>query len=257
MELEGKAAIITGASRGVGRATALALAAKGCNVLVNYNRSKVEAEAVAAEARALGAQAALCQADVAEDKPVRAMVAVALETFGRLDVLVNNAGTTTFIPHDDMDAVTDAHWDGILGVNLKGPFLCARAARAALEASGDGVIINISSVAGITGAGSCIPYCASKAALNTMTVALARVFAPKVRVNGVAPGFIEGSWTRDGLGGAYEAVKGKCEAGAALGRVCMPEDVAAAVMSLITGSGLVTGQTLPVEGGALVGAKMF
>jgi 3-oxoacyl-[acyl-carrier protein] reductase len=252
MELEGKAAIVTGSASGVGRETALMLARRGCSVLVNYSRSREEAEATASEVEALGVRVALVKADVARDGECRAMVAAAVSAFGRLDVLVNNAGTTTFIEHADLDAVGDDDWERILAVNLKGPFQCVRAARSALAAHGHGVVVNVSSVAGLRAIGSSIPYCASKAALNNLTVALARALAPAIRVNAVAPGFITGRWLEQGLGERYDAIKKANERRAPLGRVCDPADVAMAILSLITGSDLVTGQVLPVEGGLLI-----
>ncbi|HEY8156507.1 MAG TPA: SDR family NAD(P)-dependent oxidoreductase [Myxococcota bacterium] len=254
MDLKGKAAIVTGAGTGVGRATALALARLGCSVIVNYSRSREAAEATAREAAALGVRAVAVQADVADDRACRSLVAAAERELGRLDVLVNNAGTTRFIPHAELERVTDDDWDAILGVNLKGPFQCARAARPALERSGNGMIVNVSSVAGIVATGSSIPYCASKAALNNLTIALARALAPRIRVNAVAPGFIEGEWLAKGLGAAYQPIKQAMEARAALHRVCQPADVAAAILSLITGSDLVTGHVLPCEGGMLIGS---
>jgi 3-oxoacyl-[acyl-carrier protein] reductase len=252
MELEGKAAIVTGSASGVGRETALMLARRGCSVLVNYSRSREEAEATASEVEALGVRVALVKADVARDAECRAMVEAAVSAFGRLDVLVNNAGTTTFIEHADLDAVGDDDWERILSVNLKGPFQCVRAARSALAAHGHGVVVNVSSIAGLRAIGSSIPYCASKAALNNLTVALARALAPAIRVNAVAPGFITGRWLEQGLGERYDAIKKANERRAPLGRVCEPADVARAILSLITGSDLVTGQVLPVEGGLLI-----
>jgi 3-oxoacyl-[acyl-carrier protein] reductase len=253
MELEGRAAIVTGAGTGVGRATALALARRGCSVLVNYSRSREAAQAVAAEVEALGVAARAHRCDVVDDADCRAMVAAALEAFGRLDVLVNNAGTTSFIPHDALDRVAPEDWDRILAVNLRGPFQCARAARPALRRQGGGEIVNVSSVAGLVGSGSSIPYCASKAALNNLTLTLARVLAAdNVRVNAVAPGFIDGSWLREGLGPSFDAVKQAVLARVPLHRVCTPDDVADAILSLVTGSDLVTGTVLPVEGGMLI-----
>ena len=252
MNVEGKAAVITGSGTGVGRETALQLARRGCDVLINYSRSAAEAEQTCADVRALGVKSIVCKADVAKDSECRAMIDAALRAFGRLDVLVNNAGTTTFVPHDNLDPIDAEAWQSIMAVNVQGPFQCVRAARSALEQSGQGCIVNVSSIAGIRAMGSSIPYCASKAALNNMTLALARVLAPKIRVNAVAPGFITGRWLQAGLGGAYEAVKKSYEGRTPMKRVCEPEDVAAAILSLITGSDLVTGQILPVEGGMLL-----
>ncbi len=253
MNLNGKAAVVTGATRGVGRATALALARGGCSVLINYSRSREEAEATAAEVRALGVSAVCFQAAVEDDAACRAMMAAAVKELGRLDILVNNAGTTRFIPPADLDAVTDADWEHILGVNVKGPFQCARAARSHLEATGGGDIVNVASIAAYTGTGSSIPYCASKAAVVNLTIALARALAPNIRVNAVAPGFIAGDWLRRGLGESYEATKKAREAQSLLGRVCEPEDVAAAILSFIIGSDMVTGQTLICDGGQTIG----
>jgi 3-oxoacyl-[acyl-carrier protein] reductase len=252
MEVEGKAAIITGSSRGVGRSTALRLAKLGCSVLINYSASTDAAEEVAAEAEALGAKAIAFKANVSKNEECVAMVSEAIKAFGRLDILVNNAGTTRFIPHADLDAVDDDAWNEILSVNLKGPFLCTRAAREALVASGDGEVVMTSSVAGLAGTGSSIPYCASKAALNNMTVTLARVMAPNVRVNAIAPGFIDGEWLAQGLGPAYEPIRKAYMEKAPLGRVATPDIVGHAIVSLITGPDLTTGHVIPVEGGALL-----
>jgi 3-oxoacyl-[acyl-carrier protein] reductase len=249
MDLKGKAAIVTGSATGVGRATALQLARRGCAVLINYSRNKEGAERVVEEVKVLGVPTLAVRADVANDADCRAMVAEAERAFGRLDVVVNNAGTTRFINHNDLDEVSEADWDNILGVNLRGPFQVIRAARKALEAHGQGNIVNVSSTAGLRAIGSSIPYCASKAALNNLTLALARTLAPKIRVNAVAPGFISGEWLQQGLGANYEAIKRYHESRAVLGKVCNPDDVATAILSFIEGSELVTGHILPVEGG--------
>lgn len=252
MQLDGKAAIVTGAGTGVGAATARALARRGCAVLVNYSRSKQAAEETADAVSAQGVASLAFRADVADDTDCRAMVRAAVDAFGRLDVLVNNAGTTAFIPHADLEKVDADAWQRITAVNVVGPFQCARAAKPAIDASGGGEVVNVSSVAGIVATGSSIPYCASKAALNNLTLALARVLAPKIRVNAVAPGFIDGSWLRAGLGPAFDTIRQAIESRSALGRVCRPEDVSDAILSLVEGSDLVTGQVLPVEGGMLL-----
>lgn len=252
MELRGQAAVVTGSSSGVGRATALELARRGCDVLVNYHRSRDEAEQVVAEAKSLGARSIAFAANVAEDAACRAMIAAAQREFGRLDILVNSAGTTAFVPHGDLERVTDDDWDRILSVNVKGPFQCIRAAQPWLLASPHGCVVNVASIAGIAGTGSSVPYAASKAALINMTKSLARALAPRIRVNAVAPGFIAGRWLEQGLGRAYDVIKQRCENTNPLRAVCQPEDVADAILGLIAGSRLITGQTLVVDGGMTI-----
>ncbi len=254
MKIEGKAAIVTGGGTGVGRATALQLAELGCSVLVNYSRSEEAAEKTAEEVRAFGVKGLAVRADVADDAACRDMVASAMSELGSLDVLVNNAGTTSFIAHHDLEAVKTEHWDDILAVNVRGVFQCARAAKGAMEQSGGGDVVNISSVASVVGIGSSIPYCASKAAVNNLTITLARVLAPKIRVNAIAPGFIEGSWLRDGMGEAYDIMKEVATSRSLLKTVCEPTDIAEAVVGLITGSDMVTGQCLICDAGLLLGA---
>lgn len=255
MNLKGKIAVITGASRGVGRSTTLRLAKAGCSVLVNYSHSEKEAENVAASARALGVDAFPFQGDVSSDAVCRSMMDAAVKRWGRLDILVNNAATTEFIPHSELERFDEAHWDRILNVNVKGAFFCARAASRHMLAGEGGAIINVTSVAGINATGSSIAYCASKAALINMTMSLARVLAPKIRVNSVAPGFIASDWTKSGLGESYETTKHAKAKNAALGRVCEPDDVADVIVSMIAGADMVTGQTIVVDGGALIGPK--
>jgi 3-oxoacyl-[acyl-carrier protein] reductase len=253
MQLAGKAAIVTGGGTGLGRATALNLARQGCSVLINYSKSRDDAERTAAEIQALGTRGIAVQADVADDAACRKMVAVAVKAFGRIDVLVNNAGTTRFVAATALDEVTDEDWQRIFAVNVIGPFHCVRAVKEPMLASGGGQIINVTSVAAFAGKGSSIPYAASKAALNNLTIALARALAPRIRVNAVAPGFITGRWLEQGFGPAYEGVKRTVEKMCPLERVSEPEDVAAAIMSLVTGSAMVTGQVLICDGGMLIG----
>ena len=252
MKIKGKVALVTGAGTGVGAATARLLASKGCRVAVNYRKSEAEAGEVVDSITEAGGEAFAWQADVAEDTKARALVDSTLQRYGRLDVLVNNAGTTEFIPFDDLDAVTDEVWNRLYQINVLGAFHCARAAVTVMrETSGeDGAeIVNVGSIAGIKATGSCIPYAASKAALHNMTLALARTLAPDVRVNAVAPGFITGRWLREGLGERYESTKAAFEDAMPLKAVCSPEDVAAAIVSLVEGSDLVTGQILGCDGG--------
>ena len=251
MDVRGKAAIVTGSATGVGRETALALARLGCDVLINYSRSAEEAEQTAADVRALGVRTLAVKADVARDAECRAMVEAAVKAFGRVDVLVNNAGTTSFISHADLDAVTDDDWQRIMSVNLQGPFQCVRAARSALEARGSGCVVNVSSIAGIRAIGSSIPYCASKAALNNLTLTLARALGPSIRVNAVAPGFIRGRWLKGGYGDNYDMIEQLASARSVLKKVCDPEDVATAILGFLAAD-LVTGQVLVVDGGMTI-----
>ncbi len=252
MSLSEQVAIITGGGTGVGRATALALAKLGAKISVNYSRSSSEAETTVQEIRAVGSAAIAVQADVADDTACRALVDRTLEAFGRVDILVNCAGTTSFIPFQDLESVSDDVWERLYRVNVMGAFHCARAVRTPMLAAGGGVIINVSSVAAQLAQGSSIPYCCTKAALDNLTVSLARTLAPQIRVNGIAPGFIEGRWTQAGLGDRYEAIRLAYERTLPLGRCCKPEDIAEGIVSLITGSRLVTGQTLTVDAGMTI-----
>jgi 3-oxoacyl-[acyl-carrier protein] reductase len=252
MQLAGTTAIVTGSAVGVGKSTALELAKRGANVVVNYSRSEQEAKETAAQVEALGANVLLVRADVSQDADVRRMVQQTLDTFGGLNVLVNNAGTTAFVNFADLEGLKEEDWDRILAVNLKGPFFASRAAAEALRASGRGAIVNVASVAGIRAIGSSIAYAASKAGLINMTIAFARVLAPQVRVNCVAPGFIDTRWLREGLGPIYEPAKKATEEATPLQRVASPDDVAQIILSLIEGADFVTGQTILVDGGQTI-----
>jgi 3-oxoacyl-[acyl-carrier protein] reductase len=245
-------AIVTGGGTGVGAATSMHLAKLGWSVVVNYSRSQAEADATVAEIAATGGRAMSVQADVADDAACRAMVAQTVANYGRVDLLVNCAGTTDFIPFNDLDQVTDEVWQRIYQVNVIGAFHCARAVREPMLSSGGGQIINVSSVAAQLGQGSSIPYCCSKAALDNLTVSLARTLAPRIRVNGIAPGFIAGRWTQNGLGERYDGLVAAYEKTLPLEQVCTPGDIAEGIVSLVTGSSLVTGQTLTVDGGMMI-----
>lgn len=247
-----KVAIITGGATGVGRATALQLSALGHQIVVVYSRSAAEAAQTVTDIEAAGGKALAIKADVVNDNEIRDMVSEVVRAFGRVDVLVNGAGTTEFIPFADLDAVMDETWDKLFRVNVVGAFHCARAVRQPMLDAGGGIIINISSVAAQIAQGSSIPYACSKAALDNLTVSLARTLAPHIRVNAVAPGFITGRWLENGLGASYEAAKQAFGASLPLHRVCDPADVAACIVSLITGSKLVTGQTLLVDSGMMI-----
>jgi len=249
MNLGGAVAIVTGGGTGIGRAVSESLARAGARaVVINYSRSKEDAEATAASLKALGCEGAAHQASVADDTQVKAMIEETVGRFGRLDVLVNNAGTTHFIVHADLDAVTDQVWDEIIGVNLKGTFYCSRAAAPALKKA-RGAIVNVASVAGTRAVGSSIPYGVSKAAVLQLTRNLAMALAPDVRVNAVAPGLVATRWFRKPFGEqSASEQESRTAASTPLQEVATAEHVAQAVMGFL-GSDLVTGEFILVDGG--------
>lgn len=250
MEVAGKTAIVTGSAVGVGRETALMLAGRGANVVVNYSRSEAEAKQTLADVEALGAKALLVCADVSRDEEVRAMVAQTVERFGGVDVLVNNAGITYFVDFRDLEGMTEEKWDRMMAVNVKGVFFCSRAVVPEMQRRGAGCIVNIASTAGVRGVGSSIGYCASKAAVINLTMSFAQAFAPEIRVNCVAPGFVDTRWHLAKRQGAeYESYRDAVAGLTPLKRVCRPEDVAQAVLSFVEGADMATGQTLVLDGG--------
>lgn len=251
MKLQDRVAIVTGGGTGMGRATCLALAAAGAALVVNYSRSQDQAEAVVQQITAAGGQAIAVQADVSQDAQARALVEQAVEQYGRLDILVNNAGYTRRVPHHELEQLTEELIDRTLGVNLKGPLYCTRAAIPHMLKQELGFVINITSVAGRTGVGSSMVYAASKAGLAMMTKSLARAFAPKIRVNAIAPGFVAtgfAGWPREALDQARRDTH--------IDRLVDVEDVAAAVVFLVTGGSALTGEEIMLDGGlASLGAK--
>jgi 3-oxoacyl-[acyl-carrier protein] reductase len=222
------------------------LAERGFSVTVNYSRSKDEAEKTADGVRSRGAKALVYAASVADDTAVRAMVERTTEEFGGLDVLVNNAATTHFIPHTNLDGLTAQVWDEILDVNLKGTFFTCRAAMPHLKAR-HGTIVNVASVAGVAGSGSSIAYAASKGAVITLTKSLAKAFAPEVRVNAVAPGPVQTRWLAD-----HQDMIESAMMLTPLKRPATPDDVAAVVLFLADQTSLMTGQVLVVDGGRTI-----
>lgn len=249
--LRGKSAIVTGSSSGVGAATAKLLASLGCNVLVNYNSNQAGGEAVAEECRTAGVDTLVFGGSVADDTVCVAMIEKARERWGRIDILVNNAGTTRFVAHADLDGLDAEDFQQIYGVNLIGPYQMIRAVRSVMELQEEGGnVINVASTAGIDGIGSSVAYAASKGALVTMGLSLARALGPKIRVNTVCPGFIQGEWLRKGLGDkAYEATLNQQLENTPLRRTATAETVAEAILQFISGSPAITGQTLIVDGG--------
>ena len=246
MDLQGKKALVTGGGVGIGRATALALAGAGCHVAVNYSRSRDECEATAVDLAQLGVKSLAVKADVGNDEQVRAMIDQTVDALGGLDVLVNNAGVTCFVSHDDLEGVSDEDWERIFATNVRGTFYCTRAAAEQLKAGEGGAVINLSSVAGVYGMGSSIPYCASKAAINSLTLTMSRVMAPEVRVNAVAPGFVDTRWWKDRE--HYEVIKQMASEATPLKRVAGPDDVAHTIMGLLRAD-MVTGDIVVMDGG--------
>ena len=250
MHGSGKVAIVTGSSRGVGAATARMLAEKGYNVVINYSKSAKEADEVAESCRALGAETLLCRADVAADKDCRRMAAETIEKWGRIDALVNNAGTSKFCDHDDLEGLTADDFLHIYHVNVAGPYQMVRAVVPSMKAIGSGAIVNVASISGLTGVGSSVAYAASKGGLITMTLSLARVLGPEIRMNAVCPGLIQGDWLRQGMGTEkYEAAVRYWEKKSPLRMTATPETVAETILYFITGAPLITGETLILDGG--------
>src|SRR5881396_2751292 len=249
MEIAGRVAIVTGGGTGIGRATALRLAKSGAKaVVVNYSRSAAEAETTVKDVIALGAEAITHRSDVADESQVKALVASTVDRYGKLDVLVNNAGTTHFIAHADLDALTDDVWNEILGVNLKGTFFCCRAAAPELKKAG-GAIVNVASIAAHRASGSSIVYAVSKAGIVQLTRALALALAPEVRVNSVSPGLVSSGWFSRNFGEEAAAAQEESFAKTTpLGKVATPDDVARAIVALLEND-LVTGQDLVIDGG--------
>jgi ketoreductase RED2 len=238
-ELKGKVAIVTGSSSGIGAAIASTFAELGASVVVNSASSVEAGEQLAAELP----DAVYVQANVAEQPDAARLVATAVDRYGHLDIVVNNAGTTAVIPHHDLDAVTSEVWERILRVNVIGTWNVIQAAAPHLQKSDDGVILNITSLAGLRPVGSSIPYAVSKAALNHMTVLLANVLGPEVRVHAIAPGLIDTPWTAD-----WAALRDAVREAAPLRRTGTAQDVADACVGLV-GARYATGQVLAVDGG--------
>jgi 3-oxoacyl-[acyl-carrier protein] reductase len=240
-----KVAIITGSGTGIGAATAVELSKRGWKVVVNYSKSREQAEKVVAQCK----EAIAVQADVGDDAECRKLVKAAQDKWGRVDALVNNAGTTKFVKHADLDGLSADDFLRIYRLNVVGPFQMARACAPALKAN-KGAVVNVSSVASLLGTGSSIAYAASKAALNSMTFSLARVLGPEVRVNAVCPGYVDTPWQSNALGaaGANKAAEHYSNM-VPLKDYARPEDIAETIVWLIEGARQTTGETIFVDGG--------
>jgi 3-oxoacyl-[acyl-carrier protein] reductase len=244
-----KAALVTGAASGIGRAAALTLARAGYDVAINYQRSEAAAHQVADEAAKLGANAMLTRCDVADDRGVRAMVAAVGERFGALDVLINNAGITSQADPHDFEAMTVEEWDRIFAVNVRGVFIVTRAALPLLRKASAPCIVNTASIVGLRPGPQALPYAASKAAVVNLTRTMALQLGPQIRVNAVAPGWVEGEWMKRMLKDRYQGLIERRAKMTPLGRCVTPDDVADTMLSLITANRFVTGEVIVVDGG--------
>jgi 3-oxoacyl-[acyl-carrier protein] reductase len=250
-----KAYLVTGGATGIGRATALRLAGPGTAIAINYSRSVDAARETAADCERLGARTLLLQGDVAQDADCRTMAAAVAQAFGRLDGLVNNAGVTRFAPAGDLEAVNAEDFTAIFAVNVIGTWQMTRACAALLRAS-RGAVVNVSSSSAFDGTGSSPAYSASKAALNNMTINLARSLAPEVRVNAVCPGFVETDWHVRGLGQErFDAVRQTVAQVTALQSTLSADDVAESIVWML-GQPKMTGQATLIDAGRVVGAGL-
>jgi len=250
VDTKGSVAIVTGAGSGIGAACATALADKGCRIVVNYQHSSEGASDTVAQCQTLGVEAVSVQGSVADEKDCRGIVEQTMNAFGRVDLLVNNAGVTRFADQKDLDALDAADFEHIMSVNVAGSYQMTRAAVPYLEKSDCAAVVNVSSHSGISGIGSSMAYAASKGALNTMTLSLARNLAPSIRVNAVCPGFVDTKWLSGNLSDeALSAFKGKVAAASPLQTIVTPADVAEAVCWLALQARSITGQLLVIDGG--------
>jgi 3-oxoacyl-[acyl-carrier protein] reductase len=250
-----KVAIVTGSATGVGAATAVLLAEKGCNVVINYTRSKEEAMATAQLVEQHNVECIVFKADVSNDDECKSMVEAAIKKWGKIDYLVNNAGKTKFNPFENLDGLSGEDFLDIYSVNVVGPYQMIKAVVPYMKQQGEGAIVNDSSLAGINGVGSSIAYVTSKAALNIMTKSLAHVLGPEIRINTVAPGPIKTRWLKGGMGDeAYSALIEQAENELPLKQVATAEDVAETLVWFLEGAKLITGEVLIVDSGAHLGS---
>ena len=243
-----KVALVTGAATGIGRAAVLALARAGYAVVVNYGSSEKAARETAAEAEKLGVKTLLVRCDVSDEAGVRAMASKVKDTFGKLDVLINNAGTTAAWKPKDLETLSLEEWDRVFAVNVRGLFQVTRACVPLLREA-KGCVVNTASIVGLRPGPQPLPYAASKAAVVNLTKTLAWNLGPDIRVNAVAPGWMEGDWMKRMLKDKYDDLMGKRAKATPLKRVVTAEDVAETMMSLVAANRFVTGEVIVIDGG--------
>ena len=244
-----KRALVTGGATGIGRAVVLHLARAGYDVALNYSKSAEAAKATAAEAEKQGAKIVLVACDVADDAAVRAMLKTVDKAFGGLDALINNAGTTIATPPKDLEALSVEEWDRVFAVNVRGLFLVTRAAVPLLKKGANACIVNTASIVGLRPGPQPLPYAASKAAIVSLTKQFAGALGPDIRVNAVAPGWMEGDWMERMLGDNYGKLMERRAKATPLGRCVTADDVAETMLSLIESNRFVTGEIVVVDGG--------
>jgi 3-oxoacyl-[acyl-carrier protein] reductase len=242
-------ALVTGASTGIGRSAAVALAKNGYDVVINFSRSEEAAKTTAQNAEVAGARTLLFRCDVSDDSCVRAMIGATEKEFGRLDVLINNAGTTVDVEPKNLEGMRIEDWNRVFNVNVLGLFLVTRAAVPLLKKSPNGCIVNTCSIAGLRPSAQPLPYAASKAAVANLTKTLANALGPQIRVNAVAPGWIEGEWMKRTLAENYDGLMTRRAKYTPLKRCCTEDDVADSMLSLILHNRFVTGEIIIVDGG--------
>ena len=249
-----KVCVVTGSSSGIGAASAALYAKRGWDVCVNYSKDAKPAEKVAAACKAHGADVIIERADVSDDAQCVRMATQVKEHFGRCDVLVNNAGTTKFADLKNLDGLDAADFQRIYAVNVIGPYQMIRAFLPLLRGNPGGAVVNVSSIAPLLGGGSSLAYIASKGALNALTLTLARVLGPEIRVNVVAPGMVDSPWLRNGLGPErFEVMLRSYQSASALGSLVLPEEVAETIYYLGALATKTTGEVHVVDGGRRVG----
>ena len=244
-----KAALVTGGATGIGRAAVLALARAGYDIALNYSSSDKAARETAAEASKLGVKTLLLKCDVSDETSVRKMLKEVESKFDRLDVLVNNAGTTANWKPKDLETISLEEWDRVFAVNVRGLFQVTRASVPLLKKTGNSCVINTASIVGLRPGPQPLPYAASKAAVVNLTKTLAWNLGPEIRVNAVAPGWMEGDWMKRMLKDKYDELMGRRAKSTPLGRVVTAEDVAESIMSLVQSNRFVTGEILVIDGG--------
>ena len=242
-DMNGRVAVVTGAGGGIGSAISRHLAAAGAHMVLTYHQNEAAANAVASS---LAGDGHLVVHAPVDDAAAQARLAELIgERYGTLDLLVNNAGVTRPVPHDDLDALDDDLIDQIFRVNWRGAFASIRALKPLLSNNGGSVVVNISSIAGVTGVGSNVAYCASKAAMDSMTRSLARALAPAIRVVSVSPGWVEGEYAKRMNPQMIEAQRARTP----LGRLAQADDVAEAVLAVATVLPFTTGTIISVDAG--------